>query len=142
MPYNVSRSVNTVKKEVLKFPAGLDAIESVVLAASAAPELPSAVTGTTGVRGYRAGTVLKKAAGDSQNRYVAYGGAGTVAGILGDNIYFYDDTDASDEAADMLFHGCVFNVNKLVGDDRDYEGNESAVQDALHTCRFEVGEDE
>lgn len=142
MPWNVKRTAGTLKKEILKFPAGLDAIESVVLAASQAPTLSSGLTnGVSGVLGYRAGTVLKKISADGQDRYEAYDGSGTVEGILGDNIYFYDDTDASDEPADMLFHGCVFNVDKLTGADRGYVGNETAVKNALKTCSFVSGGD-
>jgi hypothetical protein len=139
MPWNVSRSVGTVEKEILKFPAGLDAIESVVLKADGAPTLSSALTGSTQVvAGYRAGTVLQLVSGDSQNRYEVWDGnsPNTIEGILGDNVYFYDDTDASDEPADMLFHGVVFDTTKLGGADRAYEGNESDVAGALPTCKF------
>lgn len=128
----VARTTKTVNKEILVFPAGLDAIQSVVLSASGVSALASAVTGYANKYGLLAGTVLKKAAGDSQERYVAYDGTGTPAGILGDNIYFFDQTDASDRAADMLFHGCVFDTNKLIG----YAGHETAVQNALSTCKF------
>lgn len=131
----VSRGVNTVEKEILKFPAGLDAIESVVLAAENVAELASAVTGVDGKLGLRAGTVLQKVSGDSQNRYEVWDGgtAADIEGILGDNIYFYDNSEASDRAADMLFHNCVFDSSKIL----NYAGNESDLATALHTCRFD-----
>jgi hypothetical protein len=138
MAWNVKRSINTVGKEILKFPAGLDAIESIVLAAGEADELSSAVTGVEGKLGLLAGTILTKVPGDSQGRYRQYTGAGgeAVEGILGDNVYFYDDTDASDEPADMLFHGCVFNKDKII----DFDDHDAAVEAALPTCRFDEKE--
>ncbi len=137
MAFGASRSVKTVKKEVLKFPAGLDAIESVVLRASGVPELASAVTGVTGKIGLRAGTILKRISGDSQNRYEEYDGSGTIEGILGDNVEFYDNTSASDTPVDMLFHGCAFNYNKIIG----YDDYETELKAALTTCVFLEGEE-
>lgn len=133
MAFGAKRAINTVEKEILKEPAGLDAIESVVLRASGVAALASAVTGTSGKIGLRAGTILTKVSGDSQNRYKRYTGSGTIEGILGDNIYFYDNTAASDEPADMLFHGCVFDSSKIV----DFATYESALRTALNTCRFD-----
>lgn len=137
MPFNVSRRANSVEKEILVFPAGLDAVQSVVISASAAAqELPSAVTGRPGVLGLRAGTILQKVSGDSQNRYEPHDGVGDIEGILADNVFFYDASDASDTPVDMLFHGCVFNKDKII----DYETYKSDLEDALHTCRFESKE--
>jgi len=136
MPFGAKRSVGTVKKEVLKFATGLEAIESVVLRASGVAQLPSAaVNGSEGKIGLLAGTILTKIPGDSQNRYRKYTGAGgeAVAGILGDHIFFYDNTAASDEPADMLFHGCVFDKSKIV----DFVAQETALRAALTTCRFD-----
>lgn len=131
----VSRTTKTVEKEILKFPAGLDAIESVVLSAGASgvSELPSATVGYEGKLGLLAGTILKKITGDGQNRYARYDGSGTIAGVLGDNIYFYDATDASDRGADMLFHGVVFDKEKII----DYNAFAGDLATALFTCRFE-----
>lgn len=135
MAFNVSRTVKTVEKEVLKFPAGLDAIESVVIKGSGVPELPSATTGRRGVYGYVAGTILRKVSGDSQNRYEKYTGSGTIEGILGDTVIVYDNsTAASDTPVDMLKHGCVFDKDKIV----DYASYASALATALFTCRFET----
>jgi hypothetical protein len=133
MPFNVRRSVNTVRKEILKFPVGIDSVESVVLRASGVAALASAVTGVQGKLGLLAGTILTKVSGDSQNRYKRYTGSGDIEGILGDNVFFYDGTDASDEPADMLFHGCVFDSSKII----DFASYESAVRTALPTCRFD-----
>lgn len=134
MPWQVARSVNTVDKEILKFPAGLDAVESVVLQASTVSALASTVTGVVGKLGLRAGTILTKIPGDSKGRYRKYSGAPSevVEGILGDNKFFYDQTDKSDEPADMLFHGCVFDASKIV----DWGTYEVQVRAALNTCRF------
>jgi len=131
----IGRASKTVEKEILKFPAGLDAIESVVVSASGVSALPSATTGYVGKLGLLAGTVLKKVSGDSKNRYTRYDGTGTPAGVLGDNIYFYDNTHASDRAADMLIHGVVFIKDRI-----DFAGQEAAVRAALPTCRFDVQE--
>lgn len=138
MPFGASRAVNSVKKEVLKFATGLEAIESVVLSAvgsSATSELASAVVGYEGKLGLRAGTILTKIPGDDQDRYKEFEDlAGEeITGILGDNIYFYVNSDEGDEPADMLFHSCVFNKAKIVNFD-DYE---SDLRAALNTCRFE-----
>jgi hypothetical protein len=133
MPWNVSRAVNTVRKEILKFPAGLDAIESVVLRASGVAALPSATTGYVGKLGLLAGTILTPVSGDSQNRYKKYTGSGDIAGILGDNVYFFDGLDHSDEPADMLIHGCVFDKDRII----DFVAYESALRTALNTCRFD-----
>lgn len=135
MPWNVSRRVSTVEKEILKFPAGLDAIQSIVLRASGVDALPSAVTGYEGKLGLRAGTIVTKIPADPQKRYAQFTGGGgeVIEGILGDNIYFYDGTNASDEPADMLFHGCVFNAAKII----DYGTHEAALKAALTTCLFD-----
>jgi hypothetical protein len=105
-----------------------------VLKASGVSALPSATVGYAGKLGLLAGTILTKIPGDSQGRYRKYTGAGgeAVEGILGDNVYFYDGTDKSDQGADMLFHGCVFDATKIV----DWASHESAVRTALNTCRF------
>lgn len=135
MPWNVSRTAKSVEKEVLKFPAGLDAIQSVVILASGLSALASAVTGHEGKIGLQAGTILTKIPGDSQKRYRAYSAAPgeAIEGILGDNKWFYSAADESDEPADMLFHGCVFDAAKII----NYASHESALKTALNTCRFD-----
>lgn len=130
MPWNTTRSVNTVNKEILVFPAGLDSIQSVVLSASGVSELPSATTGREGVLGLQAGTILVEVSGDEQKRYEQFSGTGTVAGILADNVYFYDGAD--DQPAAMFFHGCVFDQDKIIGYG-DYSADLAA---DLPTCRF------
>ncbi len=135
MAFNVSRTAFDAKKEILKFPAGLDAIQSVVVQASAATALASAITGKTGQLGLEVGTILTKIPGDSKVRYRKYTGAGgeAITGILGNRILFYDASDKSDQPADMLFHGCVFDKAKIV----DYNTHAAALATALPTCRFE-----
>ncbi len=129
MAFNVSREKKTVAKEILKFPAGLDAIESVVLKGSAVAALASAVTGIAGVSGLVAGTILKDT-GDGQHRYVEYTGTGTIAGILADNVEFQNDLD--DQPADMLFHGCVFDKDTI----KNYSSYSATLATALPTCKF------
>lgn len=126
-----SRTVKYVKKEVLKYPAGLDAIESVVLRAEDAEEVPSAVAGSVGKLAILAGTILEKVDAD-RDYYKPYDGTGDIAGVLGDNVYFHSDADER-HAADMLFHECVFNKNKII----DFDTHETALRADLNTCRFE-----
>lgn len=126
-----SRTVRTVEKEVLKYPAGLDAIESVVLRAEDADEVPSAVGGVEGRLAILAGTILEKVDA-ARDYYKPFDGTGTIAGVLGDNIYFHSDTEER-HAADMLFHGCVFNKNKII----DFDTHETDLRADLATCRFE-----
>ena len=133
MPFNVGRSVNSVSKEVLKFVSGLEQIESVVLAASEAEALPSAVTGVEGKLGLRAGTILVEVDGDDQRRATQYEGTGDIIGILTDNIYFYDDSDASDQPAAAFKHTAVFDKAKII----DFDDYETELKDELYTCRFE-----
>jgi hypothetical protein len=134
MPFGASRSINTVKYEVLKFATGLEAIESVVLSAEDAPVINASVNGVGG-NGYRAGTILTKVPGDSQNRYRAYTAqvGEAVEGILGTNVFVYDTTEASDEPADSLFHSCVFDKSKIIG----FVTYEDDLREALNTSRFD-----
>lgn len=126
-----TRVIRSVEKEVLKYPAGLDAIESVVLRSDDAEELASAVAGVEGRLALLAGTVLEKVDA-AQDYYKPYDGTGTIAGVLGDNIYFHDAAGER-KAADMLFHGCVFNKNKII----DFATYEADLATDLPTCRFE-----
>jgi hypothetical protein len=114
MAFGVNRTVKDVRKEILKFPAGFDAIESIVLSGEAAEELPSAVTGVEGQLGLLAGTILTKVDGDDQDRYKKF------------------EAEEADKPADMLFHGCVFDLNKIV----DYDDYDTDLATALPTCRF------
>jgi len=131
----VSRTAKSIDKEVLKFPAGLDAIESVVILASGVSALPSAVAGFAGKIGLQAGTILTKIPGDSKKRYRQFTGAPgeVIEGVLGDNKFFYSANDESDTGADMLFHNCVFDASKIV----DYAAREVALKAALTTCLFD-----
>jgi hypothetical protein len=126
-----SRVVRTVEKEVLKYPAGLDAIESVVLRAEDAEEVASAVGGVEGRLAILAGTILERVDAD-RDYYKPFDGTGDPAGVLGDNIYFHSAADER-HAADMLFHACVFNKNKI----REFDDYETELREALNTCRFE-----
>lgn len=136
MPFGANRAVKSVSKEVLKFPTGLEAIESIVLdatdGANTSAALASAVVGYAGKLGLRAGTIIAKTTDDTYRRYTNSGGE-EIVGVLTDNIYFYDDTEASNEPAAVFFHDAVFNKNKIV----DYNAYVTALKAALPTCRFE-----
>jgi len=109
--------------EILKFPAGLDAIASVVLDASTvAPD-------ANGVRKLRAGTLLTK----SGNQYVRFTGAGNVAGVLGIDVEFADGSANSDTPAPMFFHGCVFRADRII----DFGAHGANARTNLPTCRFD-----
>jgi hypothetical protein len=134
MAFGARRGVNSVNKEVLKFVSGLEAIESVVLTPSGVSALASAVAGFEGRLGLQAGTILTKISGDDQNRYKKFTGTGTIAGILADNVFFYDDDPTtSSEPAAMFFHGAVFDKAKII----EYEDYDTDLAEDLHTCRFE-----
>lgn len=133
MAWNVSRGSNTVKKEILKFPAGLDAQESVVLQASGAPEVASAIVGYEGQKGYLAGTILKKINPGTDDRVTEYDGSGTIVGILADNVFFDGDSTAYDKPINAFVHGCVFDKSKII----NFVTYESDLGTALFTCRFE-----
>lgn len=136
MAWNVSRGSNTVKKEILKFPAGLDAQESVVLQASGAPTLASAVVGYADQKGYLAGTILKLVNPGVDNRVTKYNGSGTIVGILADNVFFDGETTAYDKPINAFVHGCVFDKDKII----DFVTHETNLKAALFTCRFDTVE--
>lgn len=132
MPFGVSRYRKTADREILAYPAGLDAIKSVVVASSAAEELPSATTGKDGNKGLLAGTILEAVPGDTQGRVRKWTN-GTIVGILGSNVFFEGEGDAYDAPAEAYFHGCVFNKDRIV----DYDDADSDLASDLPTCRFE-----
>jgi hypothetical protein len=136
MPFGARRYVFSVEKEILKFATGFEAIESVVLAAdegaNTSAALPSATVGSATKLGLLAGTIIAKTSGGKYRRYTNSGGE-TIVGILTDNIYFYDNTDASNEPAALFIHSCVFDKTKII----DYNAYKTAVEAALHTCRFD-----
>jgi hypothetical protein len=132
MPFGVSRYRKTADREILAYPAGLDAIKSVVVASSGAPSLASAVTGKVGNKGLLAGTILEAVPGDTQGR-VRKWTSGTIVGILGSNIFFEGEGDEYDSPAEAYFHGCVFNKDNIV----DYSGASGDLATDLPTCRFE-----
>ncbi len=132
MPFGVSRYRKTADREILAYPAGLDAIKSVVVASSGAEELPSATTGKDVNKGLLAGTILEAVPGDTQGR-VRKWTSGTIVGILGSNVFFEGEGDAYDAPAEAYFHGCVFNKDRIV----DYDDADSDLASDLPTCRFE-----
>jgi hypothetical protein len=132
MPFGVSRYRKTADREILLYPAGLDAIKSVVVTSSAAEELDADVTGKDGNKGLLAGTILEVVPGDEQGRVQKWTD-GTIVGILGSNVFFEGEGDAYDAPAEAYFHGCVFDKTKIV----DYEDADSDLASDLPTCRFE-----
>jgi hypothetical protein len=129
MPYNYSRSASWVDKEVLKFPAGLDAIKSVVLDAT---NFGSLVTDPSARNVVPAGTILKFSLTNT-TQYVAYNGSGTIAGILRKPIDLVAAVTEGDAPAAMYFHGCVFATSAIVG----FTNYASALVNDLKTCKFE-----
>lgn len=142
MPWNVvTDGGKRTEREILAFPVGLGAIRSVVIKASSVT--PRSVPDVTGfanaydnrhARTLLRGQLLTKDTVDP-TKYIPYtGSAGqTCTGILDNDVEFIDGTSNSDEAANMLFFGCIFKAANLIG----YTGNETAVKAALPTCRFE-----
>lgn len=110
MPFNVSRSAAWTDKEILKYPAGLHQIASVVLDGTDFPVLTP--NGDRYV--VPAGTILKVSA-TNPTRYVEYKGTGTIAGILGSPIDMLAQTTANSEPAPMYFNGAIFATAAIVG---------------------------
>lgn len=134
MPQNQKQSQHSADREILVFPAGQDAIKSVVVAASAIPTLASAVFGRENVKGLLAGTPLEKIPGDSQGRVRKFTN-GTIIGILGTTLIFNNTANVDsdyDVPADALFHGCVFKKERIVG----YQAAESDLKADLPTCSW------
>jgi len=134
MPQNETQSQHSADREILVFPAGQDAIKSVVVAASGIPTLASAVFGKTDVKGLLAGTALEEIPGDAQGRVRKFT-SGTIIGILGTTLIFnnVDSVDANyDVSADALFHSCVFRQDRIV----DYSADETDLKADLPTCSW------
>lgn len=129
MPFNVQRSAQFSDKEVLKFPAGLDAIKSVVLDSSNW----AYVADTRNI--IPAGTILMLSATNA-DKYVAFdgtGGANVIKGILGHSVDFIASTTSAAEPAPMFYHQCVFATSALVA----FTNYASALVSTLTTCKFE-----
>ena len=108
MPFNYDQSAQWLDVEVLKFPAGLDAIKSVVIDATN-------VAVTAGVRNVvPAGTILKFST-TNPDKYVAYNGSGTIKGILRRPVDIVARVTEGDAPAAMYFFGCVFATTAIVG---------------------------
>ena len=108
MPFNYTQSASWVEKEVLKFPAGLDAIKSVVIDATN-------VAVTAGARNVLpAGTILKFSSTNS-GQYVEYNGSGTIRGILRRPVDIVARVTEGNAPAAMYFFGCVFATSAIVG---------------------------
>lgn len=129
MPYNYKKTASWVDKEVLKYPAGLDAIKSIVIdATDFTVSDPSARTVIP------AGTIMKLSSTNT-SQYVAYtgGAAGTIKGILRKPIDLVAAVTEGDAPAALYFHGCVFATTAIVG----FTLYASALVNDLKTCKFE-----
>ena len=131
MPFRVTRSGQFIEKEILKFPAGLDAIKSVVLDADAFP-MPADRNARNVVH---AGTILMLSVTDATKhvKYDGTAGAGKIRGILAHSVEFLASTTDGDEPAPMFFHQCVFATPALT----DFTLYASALVSTLNTCKFE-----
>ena len=110
MPFNYEQSGTWVDVEVLKFPAGLDAIKSIVVDASN-------VAVTAGQRNVLpAGTIMRFST-TNPDKYVAYtgGAANTIKGILRRPVDIVARVTEGDAPAAMYFFGCVFATSAIVG---------------------------
>jgi hypothetical protein len=127
VPWQVKRSGQFLDIEVLKYPAGLDAIASVVLDANAFP-MPADRNARNVVP---AGTILALSQTDP-TKHVAYTGAGRAEGILAHGVEFLVSATEGQEPAPMFFHSCVFATPAIVG----FTTYISAVVAGMPTCRF------
>jgi len=127
MPWNSSRSGQFLEIEILRFPAGLDAIASIVLDANAFP-MPADRNARNVVP---AGTVLTVSATDP-TKHVAYTGSGTISGILAHSVEFQTSATDGAEPAPMFFRGCVFATPAIVG----FTTYAAALVTAMPTCKF------
>lgn len=112
--------------EILKYPAGLDAIASVVIDAS------TVTPDSDGNRKLVAGTLLAKS-GTKYHRYTSAASGEGVGGVLATDQMFASGNSQGDQPAPMFFHGCVFRSDRIV----EYNNYGTAAKAALPTCRFE-----
>jgi hypothetical protein len=127
MAFGISRSdQRTGYSEILKFPAGLDAIASIVVDAS------TIASAGDGSRKLAAGTLLSK---NGNNQYERFTGAGgqAIKGVLAYTVEVAETSAKSDTPAAMFFHGCVFRADRIV----DFGTHGAAARTALPTCRFD-----
>lgn len=131
MPWNVSKTAGITGKEILRFPAGLTAVKSVVLDATDVGSWPDPNAADTRFL-VPAGTILQVSA-TNPDKYVKFKGTPNVAaGILKSPIDMYANATESNEPAAMFFHECVFATEAIV-DFTLYATNLAA---DLTTCKF------
>jgi len=128
MPYNVSRSSRFFDKEVLKFPAGLDAIKSAVFDANTFPQTTERDVRTV----VPAGTILRISA-TAADKVAPYDGSGQLVGILARPVDLLAQATAGNEPVPVFYHQCVFATKALVG----FTQFASALVSTLNTCKFE-----
>lgn len=136
MPANYKKTASYNQVEILRFPAGLNAIKSVVLDAMDSSAFPVPTDGSRFL--VPAGTILALStspAPASRKLYTKYGGGGvgTIQGILGHNVDMVANVTEGLEAAPMFFHACVFATEAIVG----FTQHASALLNDLKTCQFQ-----
>lgn len=127
MPQNYSRGTIWTEVEVLKYPAGLDAIKSIVVDATNVPVTDLSVRNVL-----PAGTIMMLSVTNS-GQYVKYDGTGTIAGILRRPVDIVAQVTEGDAAAALYFHAAVFATRYIVG----FTQYASALVNDLKNCRFE-----
>ena len=133
MPWNVRSTASINQVEVLRFPAGIDAIKSVVLDATDLASWPAPAVGTRFQ--VPAGTILKLSATNTKNyvRYTSSGVPGTITGILASTIDMVANATNSMEPAAMFFNSCVFATEAIV----DFTLYASQLVNDLKHCQFQ-----
>ena len=113
MAYNYTKTATWTEVEVLKYPTGLEAIQSIVIDAT---DFGSLIQ-TDGSRSYiPAGTILKFSTTNPTQMVKYTGGAlGTIKGILRRPFDLVAAVTEGDGAAAMYYHNCVFSTSAIVG---------------------------
>ncbi len=129
MAFNVTRTGSWSDKEVLKYPAGLNEVKSVVLDGS---NFVSTATINDTRYFVPAGTILTKSVTNT-DKHVQYTGTGRVAGILARPVDMLAGATSGSEPAPMFHAHCVFVTTAIVG----FTQYASALVSDLKTCLFE-----
>jgi len=139
MPFNVSRTIPSFDKEIMKFPIPVGTpVRSVVLDANKIAILASATTPDARTV-VPAGTILTASAstslntGANANQVMPYTGQGTILGILGRPVDILVSATAGVEAAPMYYRLVSFATTQIV----NFTTYAAALVSALPTCSFE-----
>jgi len=135
MPANYKRTSSIDQVEILRFPAGLDAIKSVVLDANDATAFGAAPTDGSRYQ-IPAGTILRLSTSPApagRKLYTKYSGTGKIEGVLASTRDLVANVSEGFESAAMFFHGCAFATEAIVG----FTQYASALVNDLKTCVFQ-----